>query len=42
MEDLIYDFIEHEDECYICYENHNENFKCNRCTIYAVPNDLIV
>ena len=37
MEDLKYFYIADANECNICYENHDEFFKCKRCTFLSCP-----
>ena len=32
-----YLFMEEINECNICYEKHNEFFKCKRCTFSCYP-----
>ena len=32
-----YLFMEEINECNICYEKHNEFFKCKRCTFSCCP-----
>ncbi len=36
-EEIKYNFIEEINECNICYENHHEFFKCNRCSFLCCP-----
>ena len=37
-----YLFMEEINECNICYEKHNEFFKCKRCTFSCCPKCLII
>jgi hypothetical protein len=34
---IIIPFTEEINECNICYEKHNESFKCKRCTFSCCP-----